>query len=373
MRVCVIHQAEDLRLEDHPQPKVTPHGVLVRVKAGGIRGSDLHYYFEGRNGDFVIREPLIPGHEFSGEVAEIGPEVTKVRPGQRVAIHPGRNCGRCFACREGRGNLCRNVFFMGSASRFPHMQGGFADYVLVDESQCYPVSPDLSFTTAAFAEPLAVALHAVERAGPLLGRSVLITGAGPIGLLVLLAARRAGAETICITDILDEPLALARKIGADAAVNVGRGGDALAEEQQRVSGFEVAFEVSGNPAGLATCLETVRPGATVVQVGTLPPGNFPVAGNLIMAKEIDFRGRHAVRPRIRPFRGLPGSRVDRRRAAAYRVRAGRGGSRRLSACEAAGQALQGSDHVLRLDAASRPATINNRRNGSSVTPSAPRG
>ena len=290
MRVCVIHEAQDLRLEEHAAPAVTPHGVLIRVRAGGICGSDLHYYFEGRNGDFVIREPFIPGHEFSGEVAEVGAEVTRVRAGQRVAIHPGRNCGRCFACREGRGNLCRNVFFMGSASRFPHMQGGFADYVLVDESQCYPVPPDLPFTTAAFAEPLAVALHAVERAGPMLGRSVLITGAGPIGPLVLLAARRAGSETICITDVLDEPLVLARRIGADVAVNVGQGGAMLEEEVRRTAGFEVAFEVSGNPAGLATCLESVRPGATVVQVGTLPPGKFPVAGNLIMAKEIDFRG-----------------------------------------------------------------------------------
>ena len=290
MRVCVIHQAQDLRLEEHDPPSITPQGVLIRVRAGGICGSDLHYYFEGRNGDFAIREPFVPGHEISGEVFEVGAEVTRVSAGQRVAIHPGRNCGRCFACREGRGNLCRNVFFMGSASRFPHMQGGFADYVLVDESQCYPVSPGLPFTTAAFAEPLAVALHAVERAGPMLGRSMLITGSGPIGLLVLLAARRAGAETICITDILDEPLALAQQIGADMTINVGQGGGSLEQEIQRNAGFEVAFEVSGNPAGLGTCLEAVRSGATVVQVGTLPPGPFPVAGNLVMAKEIDLRG-----------------------------------------------------------------------------------
>jgi L-idonate 5-dehydrogenase len=290
MRACVIHDARDIRLEEQAQPAVTPQGVLVRVRAGGICGSDLHYYFEGRNGDFVIREPFIPGHEFSGEVAEIGADVTRLGVGQRVAIHPGRNCGRCLACREGRGNLCRNVYFMGSASRFPHMQGGFADYVLVDESQCYPVSSALPFAIAAFAEPLAVALHAVERAGPLLGRSVLLTGAGPIGLLVLLAARRAGAETVCITDILDEPLALAGRIGADLAVNIATSAESLDSEVQRTGGFDVAFEVSGSPAGLATCLESVRPGATVVQVGTLPPGRFPVAGNLVMAKEIDFRG-----------------------------------------------------------------------------------
>ena len=290
MRACVIHQAEDLRLEEHDAPQLTSGRVLIRVRAGGICGSDLHYYFEGKNGDFVIREPFIPGHEVAGEVAEVGAEVRRIRPGMRVAIHPGRTCGRCAACHAGRGNLCRNVFFMGSASRFPHMQGGFADYVVVDESQCHPVSDDLSFGTAAFAEPLAVALHAVERAGPILGRSVLITGAGPIGLLVLLAARQAGADRTCITDILDGPLALAASLGADATVNVANSPAELEAERQRADGFEVAFEVSGNPAGLASCLELVQPGGIVVQVGSLPAGQVPVAGNLVMAKEIDLRG-----------------------------------------------------------------------------------
>ncbi len=290
MRACVIHKAEDLRLEEHDLPQLTSRGVLIRVRAAGICGSDLHYYFEGRNGDFVIREPLIPGHELAGEVEEIGPRVSRIRPGMRMAIHPGRSCGRCHACRAGRGNLCRNVFFMGSASRFPHMQGGFADYVLVEETQCYPVSQDLPFGIAAFAEPLAVALHAVTRAGSVLGRSVLIVGAGPIGLLVLLAARRAGAEQVCITDILDGPLRLADRLGADATVNVAASPTQLDEKSRHADGFEVAFEVSGNPAGLASCLECVRPGGIVVQVGNLPAGRVPLAGNLVMSKELDFRG-----------------------------------------------------------------------------------
>lgn len=179
---------------------------------------------------------------------------------------------------------------MGSASRFPHMQGGFVDYVLVEESQCYPVSRELPFGIAAFAEPLAVALHAVERAGSVLGRSVLIVGAGPIGLLVLLAARRAGAEQVCITDILDGPLSLASRLGAQTTVNVAATPARLAEDVREADGFEVAFEVSGNPAGLASCLESVRPGGIVIQVGNLPADRVPIAGNLVMAKEIDFRG-----------------------------------------------------------------------------------
>jgi L-idonate 5-dehydrogenase len=289
MRACVIHGAEELRVEQRATPTPGPHDVLVRVRAGGICGSDLHYYFEGRNGDFAIREPFVPGHEVAGEVAETGAAVTRVRVGDRVAIHPGRACGRCGACREGRGNLCRNVFFMGSASRFPHMQGGFSDFTLVDETQCHPVSPGLPFTTAAFAEPLAVSLHAVLRAGPMLGRTALITGSGPIGLLVLLAARRAGAARTAVTDVLDGPLAMARRVGADTVVNVATS-DLLAADPDAAAGYDVAFEVSGNPAGLATCLQRVRPGGVVVQVGTLPPGQVPIAGNAIMAKEIDLRG-----------------------------------------------------------------------------------
>src|SRR5262249_24427848 len=154
--------------------------VKVRIRAGGICGSGLHCYWEGRNGDFTIREPLVPGHEISGEAVAVGAEVMRIRVGDRVALNPGRACGRCRPCREGRGNLCRHVFFMGSATKFPHMQGGFAEFVAAEETQCFPVPADLPYTTAAFAEPLSVALHAVARAGTVTGRNILVTGSGPI-------------------------------------------------------------------------------------------------------------------------------------------------------------------------------------------------
>lgn len=290
MRACVIYGAEDLRIEEKPDPVPRAGEVLIGVRAGGICGSDLHYFFEGRNGDFVVREPLIPGHEVAGEVVAVGPDVARVSVGDHVAVHPGRSCGKCRACREGRGNLCRNVFFLGSASRSPHMQGGFCDLLMVREEQCHVVSADLPFTVAAFAEPLSVCLHAVSRAGPMLGRTALITGAGPIGLLLLLCLRRAGAARVTMTDVLDPPLALAKRLGAEAVVNVATDADALGADGRAVDGYDVAFECSGNPAGLATCLREVHPGAIVVQVGTLPPGLFPFAGNLVMAKEIDLRG-----------------------------------------------------------------------------------
>lgn len=290
MKACVIHGAEDLRLETRNMPAVGEHEVKVRVKAGGICGSDLHYFSEGRIGDFVIREPLVPGHEISGEVDTVGASVSALHPGDRIAIHPGRSCGRCRPCREGRPNLCQNVFYMGSASKFPHMQGGFCEFVTVDESQCHRISSDLAYSLIAFAEPLSVALHAAHRAGDLMGQKVLITGAGPIGQLVMMAVRRAGAAEITMTDLLDRSLAVGRKIGADATINVATAPEALEEASRAIGGFDVAFEVSGAAPALNSAIGAVHPGGTIVQVGSLPGGLLPITANRIMAKELDLRG-----------------------------------------------------------------------------------
>ncbi|MTJ81770.1 MAG: L-idonate 5-dehydrogenase [Telmatospirillum sp.] len=290
MEACVIHGAGDLRLERRDDPRIGDLEVKIRVRAGGICGSDLHYLAHGGIGDFIIREPLIPGHEFSGEVAEVGARVTKVKPGDRVCVHPGRSCGQCRPCREGRPNLCEAVFFMGSASKFPHMQGGFCEFVTAIESQCFKVSPTLDFTIAAFAEPLSVALHAAHRAGNLMGKNVLITGAGPIGQLVMLAARRGGAASLTLTDIMDQTLAIAKKQGADQVINVSAGSADLDAASKAIGGFDVVFEVSGVPAALNTAIDAVARGGIIVQVGSLPGGGQPINGNRIMAKELDIRG-----------------------------------------------------------------------------------
>jgi L-idonate 5-dehydrogenase len=182
------------------------------------------------------------------------------------------------------------VFFMGSASKFPHMQGGFCEFVTVDESQCHKISTDLDFSLIAFAEPLSVALHAVHRAGDIMGKKVLITGAGPIGQLVMLAARRAGAGEITMTDLLDRSLDVGRKLGADATVNVASAPEGLDEAASAIGGFDVAFEVSGAAPALNSAIGAVHPGGTIVQVGSLPGGLLPIAANRIMAKELDLRG-----------------------------------------------------------------------------------
>ena len=282
---CRIHGKEDLRIEPAATPALGPGQVLLRLGAGGICGSDLHYYFEGRNGSFVVREPLIPGHEASGVVAEIGPGVTRVKAGDRVAISPSHACGRCEACREGREQLCTAMQFLGSASVFPHAQGMFRETFVMGERQCYPVASDVSLGELAFAEPLAVALHAVHRGPDLLGKSVLVTGAGTIGCLVVMAARLAGATSITVSDVLDRPLAKAREVGADVTLRADRDDDALREPR-----YHAAYEVSGNVGALRTCVAAVRRGGTVVQVGTLPHEPLPFVMNDIMAKELDVHG-----------------------------------------------------------------------------------
>jgi L-idonate 5-dehydrogenase len=285
MLTCRIHAKEDLRIEPAEDPQIGPGQVLIRLGAGGICGSDLHYYFEGRNGSFVIREPLIPGHEASGVVAKVGPGVTRVKPGDKIAVSPSHACGHCDYCREGREHLCRNMRFLGSASLYPHVQGMFCEYFVMGERQCYPVAGDISLGELAFAEPLAVALHAVNRGPVLVGKSVLITGAGTIGCLTVIAARLAGARQITVSDVLDRPLATATAVGADRTIRADRDADALATPQ-----FDVAYEVSGSFAALKACVAAVKRGGTVVQVGTLPHEPLPFVVNEIMSKELDLKG-----------------------------------------------------------------------------------
>ena len=283
MLACRIHAKDDLRVEPADMPAVGPGEVLLRLGAGGICGSDLHYYFEGRNGSFVVREPLIPGHEASGVVEAVGPGVTRVKKGDKVALSPSHACGRCDYCREGREHLCTSMKFLGSASLFPHVQGMFQEYFVMGERQIYPATGDVSLGELAFAEPLAVALHALNRGQPLLGKSVLITGAGTIGCLMVMAARLAGAAKVTVSDVLDRPLAKALEVGADVALRADRDAEQLAKPQ-----FDAAFEVSGNFAALKTCVAAVRRGAFIVQVGTLPHEPLPFVLNELMVKELDF-------------------------------------------------------------------------------------
>jgi len=286
---ATLFAAEDLRLVERDLGPLEPGMVRVRFQAGGICGSDLHYFRHARTGDFVVTSPLVLGHEVAGEIVELGGPVDGLSVGDHVAINPSRWCGTCSRCREGRPNLCENIFFMGSASKTPHMQGGFSSLFDATPAQCARVPAALAYSSAALAEPLAVALHAVARAGDVGGRHVALIGAGPIGLLTMMAARLAGATRITMIDIARAPLDFALALGADSVVDVGAG-DAPLGELAASAPIDVAFEVSGTAAGLGAAIRAVRRGATIVQVGNLPGGDLPVPANAVMAKELDLKG-----------------------------------------------------------------------------------
>lgn len=287
---CAIHGAGDLRLDVQAQEPLGPAQVRVAVKAVGICGSDLHYFRHGRVGDFVIREPLTPGHEASGQVLEVGAAVSNVKPGDRVALDPARTCGVCRYCRQGDSNHCEAVHFFGSASRYPHMQGAMREQVVVQAAQCLPLPEHIPFELAAFGEPLAVALHAVQRAGSVLGKSVMVVGAGPIGALILMAARLAGASQVTVVDIVDETLATCARVGATRTINAATDPAAVEALGTGKGTMDACFEASGSYAGLANCIRAARPRGVIVTVGTLNGDSAGCPFNQIMVKSLSVIG-----------------------------------------------------------------------------------
>lgn len=288
MRAVVIHAPKDLRIDTVPEAALAPNEVRVRIGAGGICGSDLHYYHHGGFGTVRVKEPMTLGHEISGTIAALGSEVRHLRIGQRVAVNPSRACGKCAYCHAGVHNQCLDMRFMGSAMRFPHMQGGFAESLTVDARQAVPIPDDLSLAEAAMAEPLAVSLHAARQAGSLFGKRVLITGCGPIGALAVLVAKNAGAAELVVTDIATQPLEMAKRLGATLVVNAAKEPDALKPYAADKGQFDVLIEATGNETAIRSALELVRPGGTVVQLGL--GGDVTLPMNLIVAKELNLKG-----------------------------------------------------------------------------------
>ncbi len=288
MRAVVIHAPKDLRIDTVPDALPGPDEVRVRIAAGGICGSDLHYFHHGGFGTVRIKQPMTLGHEIAGVVAELGANVRSLKPGQRVAVNPSQPCGSCLHCREGLRNHCLDMRFMGSAMRMPHVQGGFAESLIVPAYRAVPVPDHLSLGEAAVAEPLSVCLHAAKQAGSLLGKRVLITGCGPIGTLMLLVARTGGTAEIVVTDIADAPLSIARRLGAAAAVNTATDGAALDPYKAGKGVFDVLFEASGNQAALRQALDLLRPGGVIVQLGLGGEMTLPI--NAIVTKELQLRG-----------------------------------------------------------------------------------
>lgn len=287
MRAIVIHAARDLRVEDRADEPLGAGQLRLRLATGGVCGSDLHYYNHGGFGAIRLREPMILGHEVSAFVTEIGAGVTGFAVGQLVAVSPSRPCGACRYCLEGLPNQCLNMRFYGSAMPFPHIQGAFRENLVADASQCVDAR-GLTAGEAAMAEPLAVTLHATGRAGGMLGKRVLITGCGPIGVLSILAARRAGAAEIVATDLSDFTLALAAKVGADRVINTATTPEAMASYAADKGYFDVLYECTGVEAALAGGIAAMRPRGVILQLGLGGDMRLPMMA--ITAKELELRG-----------------------------------------------------------------------------------
>ena len=287
MKSIVIHAPKDLRISESETPPPGPGEVQITMATGGICGSDLHYYNHGGFGAIKLREPMVLGHEVSGHVAALGEGVSSVKVGQLVALSPSRPCNACKFCLEGSQNQCLNMRFYGSAMPFPHIQGAFSQTLNADASQC-AIADGLTAGEAAMAEPLAVCLHATRRAGGMVGKSVLVTGCGPIGILSILCARRAGADHIVATDLSDFTLAMAKKVGADEVINTATTPDGLDKFMPEKGTFDVLYECSGAAPALTAGIHAMRPGGTIMQLGLGGDMSLPMMA--ITAKELSLKG-----------------------------------------------------------------------------------
>jgi L-idonate 5-dehydrogenase len=281
MRSLEIHSPGDLRLVEREETSPGPGQVRLTVEYGGICGSDLGYWKKGLSGTAVMKRPFVLGHEISGRIAELGEGVTGLTVGQGVTVHPARTHSPLPENLVGRENLHPDLTYFGSAAQDPHTDGAFSQSLTVDADQIVPLPEGLSTRRAVLAEPLGVAMHAVAR--ELEGKHVLISGCGPVGLLVVLAARAAGAAHITAVDLAEAARERALALGADAASDTTDGMDPA---------ISVAFEASGAPASLDGIFRNIARAAIVVQVGNLPPTPVSVTLGPVVSKELEYRGTY---------------------------------------------------------------------------------
>lgn len=287
MRAVVVHGARDLRVEERPDPVAGPGEVVVAMEWGGVCGSDVAYWKNGASGTAVLRDPLVLGHEVAGRVVATGPGVTGWAEGTPVTVHPASATADSVLPDRlaGRTNLHSQVRYFGSAAFHPHTDGGFSELRAVRADQLRRLPDGVSTELGALAEPLAVAMHAVRRAGAVVGRDVVVNGAGPIGCLVVAAAKHAGAASVTAADVSDVSLAVAKELGADHVLNVADG-DTLPADS------ELVFEASGAPAALGGVLRATARGGTLVQVGNLPGAAAPAALGDLVTREITWVGAY---------------------------------------------------------------------------------
>lgn len=291
MEAAVLHGAKDIRVERFQMPKILPGMVLLKTKRVGICGSDLHYFEDGYCGTFVPTRPFVLGHELTAEVIAVNGNATNMPAiGARVTVNPARSCSYCDYCKSGYGNLCRNTIMLGSGSTIPPTDGAMAEFITVRADQCHLLPEGMDDGFGAMIEPISVGLHAIKQAGTVSGKRILVTGGGTIGLLTAVTAKAFGAVTVVVSDIVEERRQAAMECGVDLVLNPL---DKNLHDQVKditIDGFDLIFEASGAELALRQAFDLVRPGGTIVQIGTLGIEDVPLPANQLMVKEIRYIG-----------------------------------------------------------------------------------
>lgn len=284
MKAVVFESPNSVKVKEVADPSVSDSDVLIAVKSAGVCGTDLHIY----EGDFIGTYPVIPGHEFAGEVVEIGRNVTTVKIGDKVAVDPGVFCRRCSFCKENRENFCSNFKAYGV-----HFNGGFAELVSVHEENVYKIE-GLSYTEGAFVEPVGCGIHGIKQVGVDVGDHVLIFGSGPIGLILMQLCINSGAATVTVVDLYERKLELAKSLGA---TNVVKYDEALTEALRdiRSEGFNLVIDATGVPDVVQQMFKYVRDRGRLLFFGVCPSNaKIQISPYEIYKRELKIYGTFAI-------------------------------------------------------------------------------
>ena len=288
MKAAYLLKTGEIGFKDLPIPEPKGDQALIKIGSVGICGSDVHYYKHGRIGSFVVKEPLILGHESAGEVVDIGRNVKRLKIGDRVAIEPGVPCRKCFYCRRGNYNLCSDMVFYGT----PPVDGTFREYITHPSDFVYPLPNTMGFDEGAMLEPLSVGIYASQLAAVHPGDSVVVLGAGPIGLVTLQAAKTAGASIAIVSDNFDQRLTYAKKLGANCVLNAKRV-NVVEEILALTHGFgaDVVFDAAGSEETTRATITLARKGGSVVWIGMASQGEFRIPVSDAIAKGLRISGQ----------------------------------------------------------------------------------
>jgi len=286
MKVAVMTDLNKMDFVQEPIPQPKEDEVLVKVEYVGVCGSDLHYYEHGRIGDFIVEPPFVLGHEAGGTVVEVGTGVTHLKVGDRVALEPGKTCGKCEFCRTGRYNLCPDVQFFAT----PPVNGVFQEYVAHEAGLCFKIPDNMDTMEAALIEPLAVGFHAARQGNAQAGQTAVVMGAGCIGLVSLLALKAMGVSTVYVVDVMQKRLDKAKELGAADVIN-GRESDTVAEIMRLTEGrgADLIIETAGTEITSRQSVFACKKGATVVFVGYSPSGDVNMPMGAALDKELTFK------------------------------------------------------------------------------------